>query len=92
MSKARGGITDNILLLLKYQKQAITTALNGQYNQSNVKNNTLMLLPTALRKSWLYQLLAVVVSREIFIPDREFYCSFNHEFYSILFQIGNLRL
>ena len=92
MSKARGGITDNILLLLKYQKQAITTALNGQYNQSNVKNNTLMLLPTALRKSWLYQLLAFVVSREIFIPDREFYCSFNHEFYSILFQIGNLRL
>ena len=76
MSKARGGITDNILLLLKYQKQAITTALNGQYNQSNVKNNTLMLLPTVLRKSWLYQLLAFVVSREIFIPDREFYCSF----------------
>ena len=49
LSKARGGITVNILLL-KYQKQAITIALNGQYNQSNVKNNTLMLLPTVLRK------------------------------------------
>ena len=32
LSKARGVITENILLL-KYQKQAITAALNGQYNQ-----------------------------------------------------------
>ena len=32
LSKARGVVTENILLL-KYQKQAITAALNGQYNQ-----------------------------------------------------------
>ena len=51
--KVRGVITDN-LFLLKYQKYAITAALNGQYNQSYIKNNTLMLLPTALRKSCIY--------------------------------------
>ena len=59
------------MLLLKYQKQAITAALNGQYNQSNIKNNTLMLLPTALRKSWIYQILPIIVSRDI-LPIRNF--------------------
>ena len=52
LPKARVVITENILLL-KYQKQVITAALNGQYNQSNIKSNTLMLLPTTLRKSWI---------------------------------------
>ena len=40
--KARGVVIENILLL-KYQKQAITTTLN--------REDVLMLLPTALRKS-----------------------------------------
>ena len=64
MSKARGVITENILLL-NYQKQAITAALNGQYNQTNVKINALVLLPNALRKSWIYQMLPFIVSRDI---------------------------
>ena len=41
LSKARGIITENILLL-KYQIQAITAELNGK--------DALMLLTTALRK------------------------------------------
>ena len=66
---------------LKYQKQAaITAALNGQYNQSNIKNNTFMFLPTALRKSWIQQMLSFIVSRDISpignkVPDRELYRS-----------------
>ena len=77
LSKARGVITENILLL-KYQKQAITAALNVQYNQWNIKNNILMLLPTALRKLWIYQMLTFIVSRDISpiwnkVLDREFY-------------------
>ena len=77
LSKARVVITENILLL-KYQKQAITAALNVQYNQWNIKNNILMLLPTALRKLWIYQMLTFIVSRDISpiwnkVLDREFY-------------------
>ena len=77
LSKARGVITENILLL-KYQKQAITAALNVQYSQWNIKNNILMLLPTALRKLWIYQMLTFIVSRDISpiwnkVLDREFY-------------------
>ena len=77
LPKARGVITENILLL-KYQKQAITAALNVQYNQWNIKNNILMLLPTALRKLWIYQMLTFIVSRDISpiwnkVLDREFY-------------------
>ena len=77
LSKARVVITENILLL-KYQKQAITAALNVQYNQWNIKNNILMLLPTALRKLWIYQMLTFIVSRNISpiwnkVLDREFY-------------------
>ena len=77
LSKARGVITENILLL-KYQKQAITAALNVQYNQWNIRNNILMLLPTALRKLWIYQMLTFIVSRDISpiwnkVLDREFY-------------------
>ena len=68
-------ITEN--LLLKYQKQEITAVLNGQYNQSNIKNSTLMLLPTVLRKSWIYQMLPFIVSWSLSpiwnkVPDREF--------------------
>ena len=55
MSKAKGVITANILLL-KYQKQAIAAALDDQYNHSNIKHNTLMLLPTTLTKSWIYRM------------------------------------
>ena len=44
----RGVIRENILSW-KYQKQATTAALNGE--------DALMLLPTALRKSWKYQVL-----------------------------------
>ena len=40
--KARGVVIENILLL-KYQKQAIITTLN--------REDVIMLLPTALRKS-----------------------------------------
>ena len=64
MSKVRGAITVDILLL-KYQKQAVTAVLNSQYNQSNTKNNTHMVLPNALRKSWMYQMLLFIVSRDI---------------------------
>ena len=77
LSKARVVITENILLLI-YQKQAITAVLNVQYNQWNIKNNILMLLPTALRKLWIYQMLTFIVSRDISpiwnkVLDREFY-------------------
>ena len=46
-----------------------------------------MLLPIVLRKSWTYQVLPFIVSRENSpignkIPDREFYWSDNLEFYS----------
>ena len=59
LSKARGVLTENILLL-KYKKQAITATLNGQYNESNIKNNSLMLLPTAMRKSTKCRILLSV--------------------------------
>ena len=62
LSKARGVIRENILLL-KYQKQAITAALNGQHNQSNIKNDTVMLLPNALKKSWIYQMLPFILQK-----------------------------
>ena len=73
--KARGVITENTLLL-KHQKQAITVALNGE--------DALMLLRTALRKSWIYQALPFFVSQDTSliwnkIPGREFYWSDDHE-------------
>ena len=88
LSKARGVITETILLL-KYQKQAITVSLNGQYNQANIKNNTLILIPTDLRKSWIYRMLSVIVGWDISpirnkVPDREFYWNVDHEFHSRL--------
>ena len=36
LSKTSGVITEN-MLLLEYRKQAKTAALDGQYNQSNIK-------------------------------------------------------
>ena len=54
--------------------------------KSNIKNKTLMLLPTALRRPWLYQMLPFIVSHDISpignkIPGQEFYWSADHEFY-----------
>ena len=54
LSKARGVITEN-MTLLKYQKRAITAALNGK--------DALILLFTVLEKLWIYQVLPFVVSR-----------------------------
>ena len=56
LSKERGVITKKVLLL-KYQKQARTASLNME--------DALMLLPTALRKLWIYQVLPFIVSRNI---------------------------
>ena len=58
------------MLLLEYKKQAIAAALNGEYD--------LLLLRTALRKLWKYQLLPFIVIRETSpignkVHDREFY-------------------
>ena len=77
--KTRGVITENILLL-KYQKKAITAALYG--------GDALMLLPIAL-KSWIHKLLPFIVSRDTppirnKVFDRKFYWSADHEFYSRL--------
>ena len=55
MPIARGVIIENILLS-KYQEQAITAALNGE--------DALMLMLTALRKSWIYQMLPFIVNRD----------------------------
>ena len=40
-----------------------------------------MMLPTALSKSWIYQMLPFIVSQEF---DREFYWGGHREFYSRL--------
>ena len=57
---------------MMYQKQAITAALNGQCNQSYLKNNTLMLLPTALTKSWIYYMLSFAVSWTFLVSGKRF--------------------
>ena len=47
-----------------------------------------MLLPTALKKSWIYKVLPFIESRNSSpmnkVPDREFYWSAYHEFYTRL--------
>ena len=48
-------MTEN-LLILKYEKQAIAAALN--------REDPFMLLRTALRESWIYQVLLFIVSRD----------------------------
>ena len=55
MPIAREVIIENILFS-KYQEQAITAALNGE--------DALMLMLTALRKSWIYQMLPFIVNRD----------------------------
>ena len=74
----RGAITEN-MSLLKYQKQLTSVVLN--------REDANMLLPTALRKSWILQMFPFIVCRitspiENKIPDWEFYWSTNHEFSS----------
>ena len=77
LQKAIAVITENVLLL-KYQKQAIKTALNWE--------DTLMLLPSALRKSWIHRVLVSRNSLPIGIkfPDLEFYWGADHKVYSRL--------
>ena len=53
MPKTRVVVIENILLF-KYQKQATIAALNGE--------DVLMLLPTVLKKSWIYQVLPFIVT------------------------------
>lgn len=53
MTKARGLISENIFLL-KYEQEAIIAPLK--------REDALMLLPTALRKSWICQVLRFIVS------------------------------
>ena len=66
--KAREIIKENIKILiifkwlLKYQKQGITAALN--------REDAFTLLPSALRKLWIYQVLPLAVSREILHQSR----------------------
>ena len=48
-----------------------------------------MLLPNVLRRSCVYQMLPFIIRRDISpirnkVPDREFYWSVDHEFYSRL--------
>ena len=78
--QAREVITENILLL-KYQKTGKKAALNVEH--------ALMRLPNALKKSWTYQMLPSIVSRETSsienkVSDRKFCCSADLEVYSIL--------
>ena len=80
LSKARGVITENILLM-KYIKQAIIAALNGE--------DTHMLLPTALRKCWICQVLHFIVNQDTSlirnkVPNQEFDWGYSHGFYSRL--------
>ena len=75
LSKVRVVVTENILLF-KYQKQASIAALN--------EKDVLILLPNALKKSWIYQVLPFIVSRDTSpienkVPDRKFYWNADHE-------------
>ena len=72
----RGIITGNILLL-KYQKQVIAVALKGE--------DACMLLPIALRKSWIYQVLPFIVTRDTSpignkVSDQKFFWSADMNF------------
>ena len=86
LSKARIVVTENILLF-KYRKKATIAALNGE--------DVLMLLRTALKKLWIYQVLHFVVSRDTSlignkVPDQKFYWCADHEFY-IRLRVWNCR-
>ena len=98
LSKARVVVTENILLLnphsgyvkidayllqflFKYKKQATIAELNLE--------DVLILLPTALKKSWIYQVLSFIVNRDTLlignkVPDWKFYWSADYKFYSRL--------
>ena len=102
LSKARVVVTENILyphsgyvkidayllqFLPKYKKQATIAELNLE--------DVLILLPTALKKSWIYQVLCFTVSRDILpignkVPDWKFYWSADYKFYNRL-EIWNCR-
>ena len=80
LSKAREVISENIILL-KYQKDAITAALNGK--------DALMLWLTTLTESWIYQALLFIVSRDTSQTPHlsswwRFYWCADHEFYARL--------
>ena len=75
LSKDRGIITKNIISL-KYQKLAIAVSLNGK--------DGLMLLPTALKKLWIYKVNRNTSLIGNIVPDREFHWSSDHEFYTRL--------
>ena len=62
MLKARGAITRNIILL-EYQKEAIAGALIGK--------DALMLLPTALRKSWILECRSLLLLKIVTQPGLE---------------------
>ena len=54
-----------------------------------------MLLPSTLKKCWIYQVLSFILSRDTSsienkVPDWEFYWSAHHEFYTRL-RIWNFR-
>ena len=56
--------------------------------------DALMMLPNALRKSWIYQVLPFMANQNTSsignkIPDRKFYLSADNDFFC---QIGNLKL
>ena len=63
LSNVREVITENVLLL-KYQKQAITAALNGKH--------ALVLLLTALRKLWIYHMLPFIIGRDTSLIRNKF--------------------
>ena len=62
MLKVRGAITGNIILL-KYQKEAIAAAVIGK--------DILMLLPTALRKSWILECRSLLLPKIVTQPGLE---------------------
>ena len=75
LPKDRGIITKNIISL-KYQKLAIAVSLNGK--------DGLMLLPTTLKKLWIYKVNRNTSLIGNIVPDREFHWSSDHEFYTRL--------
>ena len=80
LPKARVVVTENVLLF-KYQTQATIPALIGE--------DVLLLLPTALKKSWIYEALPFIVNWDTLpignkVSDWEFYWSADHDFYTRL--------
>ena len=61
LSKARVVVTENIVF--KYQKQATIAASNGE--------DVHMLLPTGLKKLWIYQVLPFILRKLILLRKNE---------------------